>query len=212
MSLIFSNRFWFVQTSFVLWSKFNSLQNSMWITLLNMQYLILDSFYTILQHLLRKGLIISYFSLYKVPLLFYGLLSIFASTKLVLTALFSVLIRKDSFSLFWFLFFSSVNVFLCTIFPHYIFHVFVGLFYLYLYCSISLVVFTQVRKAVNLVRSQELFWLFILIITRPYSGWSPLFLWSSLLAVFFSRHLETVPEMQTSIGFNVTLTAFSALW
>ena len=81
------------------WSNFNLLHDSQWITLATHSYLVLYSFCANLLHSLIMRLIVSYLSPHNLYLLFCCVLSILALTWLVLMALFCAAIRRDSVSL-----------------------------------------------------------------------------------------------------------------
>ena len=95
------------------WSYFNFLHNSKWITLPTQSCLVLNSFCTNLLHLLIMWLIVSSLSPHNVHLLFCCVLSILALIWLVFMALFCTAIRRDSVSLLMFRFLSYVHVFSC---------------------------------------------------------------------------------------------------
>ena len=81
------------------WPKLNFLYNSQWITLPVHSCLILYSFWINLQHSLHMGLIISSLLPHNLHPLFCCVLSILALIWVVLMALFSAAIRRDSVSL-----------------------------------------------------------------------------------------------------------------
>ena len=93
------------------WSNLNFLHNSRWITLPTQSCLVLYSFSTDLLHLFILWFIVLSQSPHNLPLQFCYVLSILALTLLVLMALFSAAIRKDSVSLLKFSFLSHVHVF-----------------------------------------------------------------------------------------------------
>ena len=90
------------------------MHNSQLITFLTQFCLVLYSFWANLLHSLR-WLIVSSFSTHNYYLLFCCVLSIFALIQLVLMALFSVVIRRDSVTLFRFPFSCHFRVFSCAI-------------------------------------------------------------------------------------------------
>ena len=91
------------------WSKWNFLHNSQWITFPIQPCLVLFSFCTNLLHSLIMGLIISSLVPHNLCLLFCFALSIRALTYLVLMALFYAAIRRHSFSFLRFLFLRQVR-------------------------------------------------------------------------------------------------------
>ena len=95
------------------WSYFNFLHNSQWITLPTQSCRVLHSFCANFLHLLITWLIISYLSPQNVYLLFCCVLSILDVIWIVLMWLFCPAIRKDSVSLWTFLFLSH-NQFFCV--------------------------------------------------------------------------------------------------
>ena len=95
------------------WSNWNFLHISQWITLPTQLYLTLYSFCANLLHSLIMWLIISSLSPHSLHLLFCCVLSILALIWLVLMALSCVSIRRDSVSLLRFPFLSQVQVFWC---------------------------------------------------------------------------------------------------
>ena len=84
----------------IVWSNLNFLHNSQWITFLTQSCLVLYSFCVNLLHSLIIWLIVSALSPHNLHSLFCCLSSIFASTQLVLMALFCAALRRDSVSLF----------------------------------------------------------------------------------------------------------------
>ena len=95
------------------WSNWNFLHISQWITLLTQSCLALYSFCANLLHSLIMWLIFSSLSLHSLHLLFYCVLSILALIWLILMALSCAAIRMDSVSLLRFPFLSQVPVFWC---------------------------------------------------------------------------------------------------
>ena len=95
------------------WSNFNFLHNSQWITLPTQLCLVLLSFCDNLLHSLIMWLIVSSLSPHKLHLLFCWVLSVFALIWLVLMALFCAAMRRDLVSLLNFSFLSHVHVFSC---------------------------------------------------------------------------------------------------
>ena len=93
------------------WSNWNFLHISQWITLPTQSCFALYSFYANLLHSLIMWLIVSSLSLHSLHLLFCGVLSILALIWLVLMAFSSTAIRRDSVSLLRFPFLSQVQVF-----------------------------------------------------------------------------------------------------
>ena len=98
---------------FFVWSNFNFLQNSQWITLSTQSCLVLYSFCANLLHSLIMCLIVSSRSPHNLHQLFCCVVSILALIWLVLMTFFSAAIRRDSVSLLRFPFLSYVHVFLC---------------------------------------------------------------------------------------------------
>ena len=94
------------------WSNFNFLHNSQWITLPTQSYLVLYSYCANLQHSLIMWLMVSSLSPHKLHFMFCLVLSILALIWWILIALFSAAIRRDSVCLLRFPFFSHVHVFL----------------------------------------------------------------------------------------------------
>ena len=97
----------------LVWSNFNFLHIFQWITLPTQSCLTLYSFCANLLHSLIMWLIVSSVWLHSLYLLFCRVLSILTFIWLVLMALFSAAIRRDSVSLLRFPFLSLVQVFLC---------------------------------------------------------------------------------------------------
>ena len=95
------------------WSNWNFLHISQWITLPTQSYLALYSFCANLLHSLIMWLIVSSLSPHSLHLLFCCVLSILALIWLVLMALSCAAIRRDSVSLLRFPFLSQVQVFWC---------------------------------------------------------------------------------------------------
>ena len=95
----------------LVWSNFNFLQNSQWITLPTQSCLFLYSFWANLLHSLIMWLIVSSLSPHNLHLLFCCVLPILALIWLVLMALFYAVIRRDSVFLLRFPFLSDVRVF-----------------------------------------------------------------------------------------------------
>ena len=95
------------------WSNWNFLHISQWITLPTQSCLVLYSFYANLLHSLIMWLMVSYLSPQSLHLLFCCVLSILALIWLVLTALFCAAVRRDSVSLLQFPFLSHVQVLSC---------------------------------------------------------------------------------------------------
>ena len=95
------------------WSNWNFLHISLWITLLTQSYLALYSFYANLLHSLIMRLIVSSLSPHSLHLLFCCVLSILALIWFVVMALTCAAIRRDSVSLLRFPFLSQVQVFWC---------------------------------------------------------------------------------------------------
>ena len=93
----------------IVWSNFNLLHISQWITLPTQSCLVLYSFCANLLHSLIIWLIVSPLSPNNLDLLFCCVLSILALIWLVLTALFCVAIRIDSVSLLKLQFFSHAR-------------------------------------------------------------------------------------------------------
>ena len=100
----------------LVWSKWNFLHISQWITLPTQSCLALYSFCANLLHSLIMRLIVSSLSSHSLHLLFYCVLSILALIWLVLMALSWAAIRRDSVSLLRFPFLSQVLVFWCEMF------------------------------------------------------------------------------------------------
>ena len=98
-----------------IWSNFNFLHNSLWITLHTQSCLVLYSFCTNLLHSLIIWLMVSSLSPHNLYLLFCCISSLFALTWLVLIALLLAVIRRDSVLLLRFRFLSYVQVFLCEL-------------------------------------------------------------------------------------------------
>ena len=98
-----------------IWSNFNFLHSSQWITFPTQSCLVLYYFCATLLLSLIMCLIISFLSLYLLYLLFCCVLYIFALIWLVCMALFWAAIRRDSISLSVFPFDSHVHVFSCEI-------------------------------------------------------------------------------------------------
>ena len=95
------------------WSNWNFLHISQWITLPTQSCLTLYSFYANLLHSLIMWLIVSSLSQQRLYLLFCRVLSILALIWLFLMALSCAAMRRDSVSLLRFPFFSQVQVFWC---------------------------------------------------------------------------------------------------
>ena len=95
------------------WSNFNFLHKSQWITFPTQSCIVLYSFCANLQHSLIIWLIVSSLSLHNLHLLFCCVLSILALIQLVLMALSCAVIRRDLAFLARFLFLSHVNLFSC---------------------------------------------------------------------------------------------------
>ena len=93
------------------WSNFNFLHKSLWITLSTQSYLVLYSFCANLLHSLIMWLIVSSLSPHNLHLLFCCVLFILALIWLVLMVLFWAAVRGDSVSQLRFPFFSHVPVF-----------------------------------------------------------------------------------------------------
>ena len=93
------------------WSNFNFLHISQWITLPTQSCLVLYSYSANLQHSLIMWLMVSSLSPHSLHLLFCCVLSILALMWLVLRALFCAAIRRDSVSLLKFLFLSHAGEF-----------------------------------------------------------------------------------------------------
>ena len=100
----------------LVWSNWNFLHTSQWITLLTQSYLALYSFCASLLNSLIMWLMVSSLSPHSLHLLFCCVLSILALIWSVLMALFCVAIRRDSVSLLRFPFLSQVQVFWCEMF------------------------------------------------------------------------------------------------
>ena len=98
------------------WSNFNFLHNSQWITLPSQSCLILYSFCANFLHSLIMCLIVSSLSAHNLHLLFYCVLFILALIWVVLMALFcAAIIIRGSVSFLRFPFLSHVHVFSCDI-------------------------------------------------------------------------------------------------
>ena len=95
------------------WSNFSFLHISQWITLPTQSCLVLYSFCANLLHSLIMWLMVSSLSPHSLHLLFCWVLSILALIWLVLTALSSAAIRRNSVSLLKFPFLSHVQVLSC---------------------------------------------------------------------------------------------------
>ena len=95
----------------VVWSSFNLLHNSQWITFPTQLCPVLYSFSTNLLHSLIMWLIVSSQSPHNQHLSFCCVRSFFALTKLVLIVLFCAAIRRDSFSPLRFPFHRHVRAF-----------------------------------------------------------------------------------------------------
>ena len=95
------------------WSNWNFLHISPWITLPTQSCLALYSFCANLLHSLIMWLIVSSLSPHSLHLLFCCVLSILALIRLVLMTLSSAAIRRDSVSLLRFPFLNQVHVFWC---------------------------------------------------------------------------------------------------
>ena len=96
------------------WSNFNFLHNSQWITFPTQSCLVLYSFCANLLHSLIMWVIVSSLSPHNLHLLFCYVLSIPDLKWLVLIPLFCAAIRRDSVFLFGLPFLSYVQVFLWT--------------------------------------------------------------------------------------------------
>ena len=96
------------------WSNWNILHISQWITLPTQSCLVLYSFCANLLHSLIMWLIVSSLSLHSLHLLFCCVLSILTLIWLVLMALSCAAIRRDSVSLLKFPFLSQYQVFWCA--------------------------------------------------------------------------------------------------
>ena len=143
------------------WSNFNFFHNSQWITLPTQSCLVLYSFYANLLHSLILWLIVSSLLSHNLHLLFCCVLSIVTLIWLVLMALFSAAIRRDSVSLFSFPFLSYVNVFSfeksLIIYSFTVFHI-----------SVSWWFFTGVWVTASLLKSPGLvsgFWPFSIMLS-----------------------------------------------
>ena len=95
------------------WSNYNFLHISQWITLSTQLCLVLYSFCANLLYSLIIWLIVSFLSPHSLYLLFHYVLCILALIWLVLMALFCAAIRRDSVSLLKFPFLCQVQVFSC---------------------------------------------------------------------------------------------------
>ena len=95
------------------WSNWNFLHISQWITLPTQSCLVLYSFCANLLHSLIMWLIVSSLSLHSLHLLFCCVLSILALIWFILMALSCAAIRRDSISLLRFPFLNQVQVFWC---------------------------------------------------------------------------------------------------
>ncbi len=95
------------------WSNFNFLHNSHWITFPIQLFLVLYSFSANMLHSLIMGLIVSSLSPHNLHLLLCCVLFILALIWLVFMAVFCAAIRRDSVSLFRFPFLNHVQVFSC---------------------------------------------------------------------------------------------------
>ena len=94
-----------------IWSNFNFLHNSQWITLPTQSYLVLYYFCASVLQSLITGLVVSSLSPLNLPLLFCCILSILALIWLAFMALFCGAIRRDSVSVLAFL---APATFLCA--------------------------------------------------------------------------------------------------
>ena len=101
----------------VVWSNFNLLHNSQWITFPTQSYLLLYSFFASLLHLLIMWLIISSLSPYNLHLPFYCILLTFALVCLILMVLFCTANGRYSVSFLRFLFLCHVLAFSSAILP-----------------------------------------------------------------------------------------------
>ena len=107
-----TNSGWCMYHLFV-WSNFNFLHHSQWITLPTQSCLVLYSFCANLRHSLIMWLIVSFISPYYQHLLFCCVLSILALIWLVFMALFCASVRRDTVSFLTFPVLSRVHVFPC---------------------------------------------------------------------------------------------------
>ena len=95
------------------WSNWNVLHNSQWITLPTLSCLVLYSLCVNLLHSLIMWLLVSSRSAHNPHLLFYCVLSILDLIWLVLMALFCAASRRDFVSLWRFVFLCHIQAFLC---------------------------------------------------------------------------------------------------
>ena len=96
-----------------LWSNFNFLHNSQWITLPTQLCVVLYTYWANLQHSLIMWLIVLSLSSHNQHLLFCWVLYCLALISLVLIALFCAAIWRDSVSLLKFPFLSHIQIFSC---------------------------------------------------------------------------------------------------
>ena len=99
---------------FFVWSNWNFLHNSQWITLPTLSYLVLYSFCVSLLHSLINWLVVSSQSPHNLHLLFCCVFSILSLIWFVLMALSWAAVRRDPVSLLRFPFLSHVHVFSCV--------------------------------------------------------------------------------------------------
>ena len=147
----------------VVWSNFNFLHISLWITLPTQSCLVLYSFYTNLLHSLIMWLMVSSLSPRSLHLQFCWVLSILALIWLVLTALSWAATRRDSVSLLKFLFFLAMSRclgFFCPGFVKYYYYYYYFTLLRVFHTSVSWGSFIRIWKTASLVRSSELFFVF----------------------------------------------------
>ena len=122
-----------------------------------------------------------------------------------------------TFKIKWFFFFSSLAKFRHLSFFIVIIWSYISarstILYINYYCLLLtrfshqrlLFVFTAVWVTASLLGSPILFWLFDLMSKMLLSGWSWYILWLTILPIFFSKPLRTVPSTQPTMSITVTL-------
>ena len=113
LRLIFQDRCWLCIYRFFVWSNFNFLHNSQWVTLPTQSCLALYYFCANWLHSLKVRLIVSSLYLYNLHRLFCYVLSILALIWLILIEFFGAAIRSNSVSLLKCPFLSQIDVFSC---------------------------------------------------------------------------------------------------
>ena len=99
------------------WSNWNFLHNSQWITLSTQSCLVLYYFFANFRHLLIMWLVVSTLSPHKLHLVSCCILSLLVLLWSVLTVFFCVAIRRDLVSLLRFSFLNHVHIFWCEMLP-----------------------------------------------------------------------------------------------